>query len=605
LGENTEVGNSGSNAPLLPNFGPDSTLFTGRYGGTSAATPMVAGVAALVRSVNPCLSNLQVKNVLLQTADKIGGFNYNWSNQKPGHSKEVGYGKVNALKAVQAAAEMNSASIDLMVKDVPQDFGYEPDTIANRLYTSEAIWVRNNPDGFVKQWHQTPQYVSNTPVYVYVRVNNKSCVDATAGDSLKLYWAKASTALSWPIHWNGSLTSPALMGDEIGSMALDTILAGTEKILQFSWQPPNPNNYIGINPEHWHFCLLARVVSSIDTMTVPETTTLWRNVRNNNNIAWKNISIIKKTPLTNLVSEEFGVGAVVAIGNETQNQEEKTIELKFTEEENAFGASIFHDAEVRIKLDEVSYTKWLDGGEQQENFKHLGDGLFLAVAENPTLKNLNFSEGERATMHVGFNLLTEEVGNKSNYKLYVEQFDNEGFIGGEQFIIESEERPLFIADAGLDENVEEGTSVQLRAYLIGESATYNWYNENGDLFHTGAVKNFIATENETFTLEVIAHADGYKDYDKKEITIKNYYITDLFPNPLSNQNVLNVVYEASQASTAHFTLTNINTNQSTTHVLNPNQQGTAISLQNFTAGSYVLYLICDGAIRDAKTFNIY
>ena len=60
--------------------------------GTSMATPMVAGVAGLVRSRNPNLTATQVKGILMATA----GDGKTW---KP----DLGFGVVNAARAVQAA----------------------------------------------------------------------------------------------------------------------------------------------------------------------------------------------------------------------------------------------------------------------------------------------------------------------------------------------------------------------------------------------------------------------------------------------------------------------------------------------------------------------
>lgn len=603
MGKNSEDGNSGSNAPLLPNFGPESTFFTGRYGGTSAATPMVAGVVALVRAANPCLNNLQVKKVLTQTADKIGTFNYNWSNEKPGHSKDVGYGKVNALKALQAAQQMNSASLDLMIKDVSNDFGHEPDTIAKHLYISEDIWVRNNPDGFTKQWHEPPQYAPNTPIYVYVRITNKSCIDAFSGDSLKLYWAKAATALSWPNHWNGSIISPALMGDTIGAKAIDTLIAGTEKIIAFSWQPPDPTNYVNINSEPWHFCLLARIISPIDTMTVHEDSLLWRNVRNNNNIAWKNVSIIKKMPANGNHNASHRPGAVVAVGNDSPN--EKTITIKLIEDEQRNASSIFEAAEIRIVMDDDLFAIWQAGEEQLQDIEYEGERTFLIVGEAPEIQNLTFSENERATLHIGFNLLTEEAANDQVYYLYAEQYEAQNFIGGEQYLVDLGKRPAFYANAGIDETINSGETIQLQAYTIGEPATYNWYNLAGNLVYTGTDTSFIPQQNETYTLEVIANYDGYKDYDEKKVNIRQFYLNGIFPNPAENGVNLTVNYQANSAASAYINLVNVNTNVSNTYVLNLTNNSISIPLQNLAPGTYFIQLFCNGQQQDAQTLNIY
>jgi len=71
--------------------------------GTSFSAPITSAIAALVWSENPALTNDQVRQILKDTADKVGGFNYNWDPGRPGHSREFGYGRVNAYEAVMAA----------------------------------------------------------------------------------------------------------------------------------------------------------------------------------------------------------------------------------------------------------------------------------------------------------------------------------------------------------------------------------------------------------------------------------------------------------------------------------------------------------------------
>ena len=48
----------------------DDSEYTQRFGGTSSATPLVAGIAALVISANPALSGYQVADLLRETASK-------------------------------------------------------------------------------------------------------------------------------------------------------------------------------------------------------------------------------------------------------------------------------------------------------------------------------------------------------------------------------------------------------------------------------------------------------------------------------------------------------------------------------------------------------
>ena len=81
--------------------GYSSGNYTTTFGGTSSACPLAAGVGALVLSANPNLTWRQVKMVLEQSADKIDpGFG---AYDAQGKSLYYGYGRVNALRAVQLA----------------------------------------------------------------------------------------------------------------------------------------------------------------------------------------------------------------------------------------------------------------------------------------------------------------------------------------------------------------------------------------------------------------------------------------------------------------------------------------------------------------------
>ena len=73
-----------------------STLMSGGYGnmsGTSMATPHVAGLAALLFSLNPQLTNTQVRELIETSADDLGA---------SGWDKRFGHGRINARKALAA-----------------------------------------------------------------------------------------------------------------------------------------------------------------------------------------------------------------------------------------------------------------------------------------------------------------------------------------------------------------------------------------------------------------------------------------------------------------------------------------------------------------------
>lgn len=52
--------------------------------------------------MDPNLTVPQIRNILSSTADKVGGVNYNWDANRPGHSRELGFGRLNANAALNA-----------------------------------------------------------------------------------------------------------------------------------------------------------------------------------------------------------------------------------------------------------------------------------------------------------------------------------------------------------------------------------------------------------------------------------------------------------------------------------------------------------------------
>jgi subtilisin family serine protease len=81
--------------------GYSSTLdYTSTFSGTSAATPLAAGIAALMLSTNPDLTTAQIRTILRASADKVGGNNGLTAYNTNGFNQFYGYGKVDASGAV-------------------------------------------------------------------------------------------------------------------------------------------------------------------------------------------------------------------------------------------------------------------------------------------------------------------------------------------------------------------------------------------------------------------------------------------------------------------------------------------------------------------------
>lgn len=91
----------------------------GSASGTSLATPLVAGLAALILSNEPNLTPAQVKTRLQQTSDNIDALNPNYTGQ-------LGAGRINAAKAlgtqptiINGVGDLNAASVGLKLYPNP------------------------------------------------------------------------------------------------------------------------------------------------------------------------------------------------------------------------------------------------------------------------------------------------------------------------------------------------------------------------------------------------------------------------------------------------------------------------------------------------------
>jgi serine protease len=588
----------------LPDEGENYLYYTGRFSGTSAAAPQVAGCAALALSVNPNLSVKQINNLVKHRADRVGPYNYSWNHLMPDHSKELGYGRLNCYRMVKTANDMQVPGVDLYIRDLEGDFGIEPNEAepGTPMWISPDIWVRNQNDGTVNQVHENPAYSSENPVYVYVRVHNKGEETSTGNERLYLYWAKAGTDLKWPEYWTGGVSVDNIpMGGELGDQNIPVIETGEETILTFAWPVPNPEDYYGINgiEEPWHFCLLARIVAANDPMTFPEGPSVNENTFNNNNIAWKNVTIVD--PL----KAGRRPGGVISIGN-TTFEETTTFELEFEVPKPCYGNTILDEAEVRIILDEMSYNIWSNGGHQGQNIEELGEQTLLVTDDNAQLQNLTFEPGQWSTIYVHFNFLTQYATTEKTvfeYMVTQRRSSDQYITGGELYIIHKPARPMFQADAGSDKTVSKNEMVTLSAQSIGEDAEYNWYNSADSLIHTGTYFWVTPDTAQKYRLEVIALADGFKDYDEVTVNVKQYEITGIAPNPTTG--MVTISYDTGGASSANLLITNPYNPQTETYTLDLQQNHKTVDLSHLPTGVYGCILVCNGQFVDQKLIVIF
>ncbi|PSL04834.1 MULTISPECIES: S8 family serine peptidase [Cecembia] len=227
---NQSLGPLAPTGSLLPSTGPNHLDFTGRFGGTSAAAPQVAGAAALVLSVNPGLTQMDVFNILTQTADKVGGYTYNHN----GRSTQLGFGRLNVCRAVTAAAVINGPSL---ICSTGQFF------MGSSLPTGSILnaWQSSNPSGL--------------------------SINSSTGSATRLN------------NYNGPITITANITNGCGTASASrTIWVGTPHItnMRVNNQPVWPSQNVPLCPGN-HFLNVTPVGGNVGTATwtVPSGVTHW------------------------------------------------------------------------------------------------------------------------------------------------------------------------------------------------------------------------------------------------------------------------------------------------------------------------------------------
>lgn len=574
------------------NCGTVNWPYYGSSSGTSFATPIVAGVASLMYSVNPCMTPSWCQDILKNTTDPI----LDAANFPNG----VGTGRVNAYEAVKAAQNAQSSTLDLYIKDRPEDFGDEqyPYHWQEDRDESVDIWIRNQQDGYENQTHQEPEYNSSSPVYVYVRVRNKSCIDAAGNEDLSLYWSKASSWSSWPQNWDG--TQPNI-GDRIGSINLGNLEAGKDTIIEFEWNILNP--YIHQN---WTSCLLARIENSPTDMITIHPNRIDDDVFFNNNIALKNVTVIDIAPGIaapgRIDDVYYPHGKYMFIGNAQSHANQ--FNLKFSVPKDSLQKSIVKEAEVKIIFDEAGWDLVESHVTNRDDVKVLREKEILLLRDTVLLSNIEFPANTRIPIYVGFSFLIEKITEHQDFMYNVRQYlsDGDSLLGGVHFNVKRYERNPFKADAGEDKEIKEGEAVAINAVTINEAATYNWYDQEGELIYKGSAFSITPDITNKYKLEVITDVDGFKDYDEMEVTVNPFWIENISPNPASNQ--VNIEYVADKASSAYIMVVNQTATVSNNYIIDTNLSETNIDLSSYQTGVYTVVLVCDGVAKDAKNLVV-
>jgi subtilisin family serine protease len=300
-------------------------IYTENFAGTSAATPVIAGIAGLVLDVAPCLTRMQVQRLIQDTADKVEDCRGFYSavtgfSSPPSGVATHGYGRVNAFEAVRLAAGATCSGrggVDVMLRDNRLDWG-------NTEQPSSTLFgpVR----GFIPYWESVDIKVDAPPFQtapnssqefdafsdedplatatnrVYVRVRNRGpyCANLV---NVKLHWAFAGTALPalpadfWSVfpsdsadatHWHSLGRQIINDLDYCGASVAGRGVTDASKIVSFDFTAPalDPTQ-----PDFHHYCLFCVADSPQDPVSATTRSSLVPDyiTSRDNNVTLRNL----------------------------------------------------------------------------------------------------------------------------------------------------------------------------------------------------------------------------------------------------------------------------------------------------------------------------
>lgn len=502
----------------------------------------------------------------------------------------------------QNCPQSTTKSVDLWMADnhklitSDRDRGEEPDIDNGHMWESEDIWVRNQPDGKANQLNENPILTPGGTIFIYVRVRNRG-YQSSLGDGtekLQLHWAKAGTSLTWKDNWDGSTDfdppNKLLAGNIIPyngqpTQTIPLIVAGGQKILEFAWTDfPNPSDYSAIgNTEPLHFCLLARILATNDPMHTDEGPDVNFNTKQNNNIVWKNITVIDNIPGMPPPpnGEECnkdimqGIGAAVDVANPYNRTEKFDIIFTAPSEElgtsvtgvrktteNIFGViqpintvapapqpanPITDNGNVIVALDKQLYERWVQGGRKSTgvteikgtNMSNTGilnnninyhspiditnRKIFEITGTASSFNNITLDAKEFHTTSLMVLYPTNPISNKQQFKYdIIQKESNTGkIIGGVRYDIKKPTNTDVVTDAGEDRTIGRGCTTTLTAAPQKNCYSYFWLDGLGNIISKESTVIVSPLVTTTYTLKIVSSTGFISDDKVTVIADKN------------------------------------------------------------------------------------
>ena len=198
-------------------------------------------------------------------------------------------------------------------------------------------------------------------------------------------WDGSSSLVPWTIAGgyivsknskNASVVFPPIY--DVAPLVVPVLQPGEAVVIQIPWYPPNPADFACFG-DPGHFCLLSRIETATASpfgMTTLEGANVSDNTRNNNNIAWKNLTVVDS------FAGAFALSSVL-IRNVFAVRVPTT--LRLTARGGGFEPTFLDYGRAYLNIGPKLYNAWLVGGSDSKGVESLGQGRFQIFSPDASL----------------------------------------------------------------------------------------------------------------------------------------------------------------------------------------------------------------------------
>ena len=194
-----------------------------------------------------------------------------------------------------------------------------------------------------------------------------------------------------PMH--PSVVSPPIY--DTAPLVIPILDPGEAVVIQVPWYPPNPADFACFG-DPGHICLLGRIETSTTApfgMTFPEIVDVNANTKNNNNIAWKNVTVVNNFPgrfkaASILIRNIFPqvVVAQLRLGRPFQRH------------------SFLDYGDIFVDMKPELFARWREGNSAGTGFEVVGPTTIRVTSPQTALTNIRLEPGETFPVEVRFAL---------------------------------------------------------------------------------------------------------------------------------------------------------------------------------------------------------